>query len=72
MRLPEEVKIVGFAEESVIVVKALEEHVLEIKMQDGIAIAERLLTNRVLEMVVNKTEAVLITNRRTHKTPRRI
>lgn len=68
--LPGGVKIVGFADDSIIVVEALEEHVLEVKMQESIAIVERWLTSRGLEMAVNKTEAVLVTKRRTYRTPR--
>lgn len=68
--LPDGVKLIGFADDTIVVVEALAEHILEVRMAEGIAIVESWLASRGLEMAVQKTEAVLVTKRRSYRMPR--
>lgn len=63
--LPKSVKTVRFAHNTIILVEALEEQVLKVRMEDSIAIVETWLTSKWL---VNKTKAILVTKGRLYRT----
>lgn len=67
--MPEGIRLVGFADDTIIIVETLEEHALEIKIEESIAIVER-LASRGLTLAVQKTEAVLVTRWQAYRSPK--
>ncbi|CAH2019009.1 unnamed protein product [Acanthoscelides obtectus] len=69
MELPEDTSIVGFADDAIMVSAAASVEVLGIKVNDSLSRAKRWMECRGLQMVLDKTEALLVTDRRSYQNP---
>lgn len=69
MDLPEATELVGFADDTLIVCAADNVDILELRINESLRRAKRWLDGRGLQMAIHKTEAVLVTDRRSFRTP---
>ena len=70
MDLPDGTSIIGFADDSLVVSAADDVKILELRINDSLWRAKRWLDSRCLKMAPEKTEALLVTDRRSFKYPR--
>lgn len=68
-RMPRGTKLIGFADDTIIVVLGREIEILRIRVDESLYRVRRWLAARGLEMAVQKTEAVLVTRRRAFEWP---
>ena len=70
MDLPAGTSIIGFADDALVVCAADDVKILELRINDSLWRAKRWLDSRCLKMAPEKTEALLVTDRRSFKYPR--
>ena len=70
MDLPAGTSIIGFADDELVVCAADDVRILELRINDSLWRAKRWLDNRCLKMAPEKTEALLVTERRSFQYPR--
>ena len=70
MDLPAGTSIIGFADDALVVCAADHVKILEVRINDSLWWAKRWLDSRCLKMAPEKTEALLVTDRRSFKYPR--
>ena len=69
LRLPAGTSIIGFADEALVVCAADDVRILELRINESLWWAERWLDSRCLKMAPEKTEALLVTDRRSFQYP---
>lgn len=69
MDLPESTEIIGFADDALIVCAADDVRILELRINESLRRAKRWLDSRGLKMALEKTEALLVTDRRSFERP---
>ena len=67
--LPAGTSIIGFADEALVMYAADDVRILELRINDSLWRAKRWLDSRCLKMAPEKTEALLVTDRRSFKYP---
>ena len=70
MDLPAGTSIIGFADDALVVSTADNVGILELRINDSLWWGKRWLDNRGLKMAPGKTEALLVTDRRSFKYPK--
>lgn len=70
LELPEECKLVGYADDVALVVYHATTNLVEIRANDSLGRINRWLTRNHLQLSANKTEAILVTKRRTCTSPK--
>ena len=70
MDLPAGTSIIGFADDALVVCAADDVKILELRINDSLWLAKRWLDSRCLKMAPEKTEALLVTDRRSFKYPK--
>ena len=70
MDLPAGTSIIGFADDALVVRAADEVGILELRINESLRRAKRWLDSRGLKMASEKTEALLVTDRRSFQYPR--
>ena len=70
MDLPSGTSIIGFADDALVVCAADNVGILELRINDSLWRAKRWLDSRCLKMGSEKTEAFLVTDRRSFQYPR--
>ena len=70
MELPESIELVGFADDTLVVCQAHNVDILELRVNESLRRVKRWLDGRGLQMALHKTEAVLVTDRRSFSTPK--
>ena len=70
MDLPAGRSIIGFADDALVVCAADDVRILELKINKSLWRAKRWLDSRCLKMAPEKTEALLVTDRRSFKYPK--
>ena len=70
MDLPAGTSIIGFADDAIVVCAADDVGILELRTNDSLWRAKRWLDSRGLKMAPEKTEALLVTDRRSFKYPK--
>ena len=69
MDLPAGTSIIGFADEALVVCDADDVGILELRINESLWREKRLLDSRCLKMALEKTEALLVTDRRSFQYP---
>ena len=72
MDLPAGTSIVGIADDELVVCAADDVVILELRINESLWRAKRCLDSRCLKMTPEKTEALLVTDRRSFQYPRNI
>ena len=67
--LPAGTRIIGFADDALVVCAADDVEILELRINDSLWRAKRWLDSRCVKMATEKTEALLVTDRRSFKYP---
>ena len=67
MDLPAGTSIIGFADDALVLCAADDVKILKLRINDSLWRAKRLLDSRCLKMAPTKTEALLVTDRRSFK-----
>lgn len=70
MVLPEDTTLKAFADNVLLVCRALETKFLQIKLNESLRRVERWLFRHGLQMALEKTEALLVTVRRAFEAPK--
>ena len=70
MDLPARTSIIGFADDALVVCATDDVKIRELRINDSLSRAKRWLDSRCLKMAPEKTEALLVTDRRSFKYPR--
>ena len=70
MDLPAETSIIGFADDALVVCAADDVRILDLRFNESLWQAKRWLDSRCLKMAPEKTEALLVTDRRSLKYPK--
>ena len=70
MDLPAGTSIIGFADDALIVCAADDVKILELRVNDSLWRLKRWLNSRCLKMAPEKTDALLVTDRRSFKYPK--
>ena len=70
MDLPAGTSIIGFPDDAFVVCAADDDKILELRINDSLWREKRWLDSRCLKMSLEKTEALLVTDRRSFKYPR--
>ena len=70
MDLPSGTSIIGFADDALVVCAADNVGILELRINDSLWWARRWLDSRSLKMAPEKTEALLVTDRRSFQYPK--
>ena len=70
MGLPARTSIIGFVDDALVVCAALDVRILELKINESLWRVKRWLASRGLKMAPEKTEALLVTDRRSFQYPR--
>lgn len=70
MKLTRGARIIGFADDAILIVEAGNEIQLELRMEENISRIKSWLESRELEMAVHKTEALLVTKRKKYRKPK--
>lgn len=70
MKLTRGARIIGFADDAILIVEAENEIQLELRMEENISRVKTWLESRELKMAVHKTEALLVTKRKKYRNPK--
>ena len=70
MDLPAGTSIIGFADDALVLCVADDVRILELRINESLRRAKRWLDSRGLKMASEKTEALLVTDRRSFQYPR--